>query len=153
MCTVAAALTLGAIGTVTATGGTVMGVVSENRAAKYNAKVAELQAKDALERGHMAESEHRRKVALLTGKQRASAGASGTVVDIGSNFDVISDTQFFGGMDALTLRHNATKEAWGYRAQNFPTSSPLLAGASTLLVGAGQFTKNYVDFKTSGALS
>lgn len=80
------------------------------------AKVAGYQAEDALERGDVAERQQRLQVRQLAGKQRAEMGASGAGLDSGSFVDTLGDTADFGELDALTIRANADKEAWGYRA-------------------------------------
>lgn len=83
----------------------------------YNANVAELQATDAIERGREQESRFRAGVKQLIGAQRAEIGASGTDVGFGSAIDVQEDQAFLGELDALTIRTNAAREAWGYKVQ------------------------------------
>lgn len=127
-----------------------------NKAAEYNAQVMErnaqvagMQQQNALERGDVAEKQHRLRVSRLIGEQRAGFGASGVVVDTGSPLDVVMDTAEQGELDALTIRHNAAMEAWGYRNQQdefisnasmtrATKRSPGFAAATTLLTGAGQ---------------
>lgn len=127
-----------------------------NKAAEYNAQIMErnsqiagMQADNALQRGEVAEKQHRLRVSKLIGEQRAGFGASGAVVDTGSALDVVMDTAEHGELDALTIRHNAAMEAWGYRNQGadytaqaslsrFSKRSPGFAAGTTLLTGAGQ---------------
>lgn len=130
-----AASTAGAVGALTIMDvvgglgalGSVAGMAQQGRAAeasaKYQAKVtanqarvAGFQAEDALERGQVAERQQRLQVRQLAGKQRAEMGASGAALDSGSFIDTLGDTADFGELDALTIRANAEKEAWGYRA-------------------------------------
>lgn len=86
---------------------------------EYNAAVANLQANDALARGEEAERRHRMQVRQLVGAQRASFAAQGVDVNDpdSSALDVQADAAALGELDALTIRQNAAREAWGYRAQ------------------------------------
>lgn len=92
---------------------------SEARLDEYNASVADLQAKDAIERGVEEESRYRAGVRGLIGAQRAGYAASGVDVGFGSPVDVQADTARIGELDALTIKTNATREAWGYNVQAF----------------------------------
>jgi hypothetical protein len=89
----------------------------ESRVARRNADMAEMQAKDALERGKVAEKQLRDKQKMLIGQQRAGFGASGVLVDQDTTMDVMQDSIKFGEQDALTTRRNAAMDAWGYRTQ------------------------------------
>ena len=93
--------------------------VAESQASlsDYNAQVADLQAKDALERGAEEESRFRIGVRDLVGKQRTGFAASGIDVGYGSAVDVQADTAFLGELDARTIRTNAMREAWGFNVQ------------------------------------
>jgi hypothetical protein len=90
----------------------------ENRAiANWNAGVADLQAQSAIDRGFEAETRHRTEVRGLVGAQRAAYAGQGIDVNDAnaSAGQVQLDTQAIGEQDALTIRNNATLEAWGYR--------------------------------------
>ena len=84
---------------------------------EYNARIAELQAADAVERGAEAESRFRASVRGLIGRQRAALAASGVDISSGSARDVQVDAAELGELDALTIRSNAAREAWGYGVQ------------------------------------
>jgi hypothetical protein len=81
----------------------------------YNAAIADLQAKDALARGMEEESRFRRGVQGMIGGQRAAIAASNVDVSYGSAVDVQADTAMLGELDALTIRTNAAREAWGFK--------------------------------------
>jgi len=87
--------------------------------ANYNAQVAEIQAEDAIDRGRIAENQQRINTRRMIGAQRAALAAQG--IDINdadsSAVDVQADTAYLGELDALTIRANAAREAWGYRVQ------------------------------------
>lgn len=85
--------------------------------ADYNEDVAELQAQDALERGHEQESRFRAQIRGAIGAQRAAFAGGNIDVSFGSAADVQADAAFLGEMDALQIRTNAAREAWGFRVQ------------------------------------
>lgn len=83
----------------------------------FNADVADLQARDALERGAEDESRFRTQVRGAIGAQRAGFAAANIDVGFGSAVDVQADAAMLGELDALTIRTNAAREAWGYKVQ------------------------------------
>ncbi len=85
----------------------------------YNAEVAEVKADDAIARGRVSEGRHRLQTAKLIGDQRVAFAASGEdISDPDSTaVNVFADTAALSELDALTIRSNAAREAWGYRAQ------------------------------------
>lgn len=103
-------------GGITAYGQYQSGVANE-RLMKQNARIADWQADDALDRGRQAEGRHRIDVRRTIGAQRARLAASGVEINDGSALDVQADTARLGELDALTIRNNAAREAWGYRVQ------------------------------------
>ena len=113
-------------------------------ASEFNASVAEIQAEDALLRGKIAEERYRQGVQLLIGSQRVGFAAQNVDVGVGSAVDVAADTAFIGELDALTIRNNAAREAWGYRqnATSFRLGGQASVdaarfGAANTLLGAG----------------
>lgn len=174
MCGVAeASLGLAVVGT----GLTVAGQVQQGKAAKaqgdYQAAVArnnsilaERAAKDALDRGKVAEDESNRRTKQLIGRQRAVLAGNGVVVDQDSALDITADTAESGRYDALTIRSNAEREALGYRAQgaNFDADAGLygMAGSNafsagvggafgTAITGAGTVANRWYNYRKAGA--
>lgn len=82
-----------------------------------NAGYAELQAEDALARGKVEEKKARRQTEQVIGSQRAGLAGQGVDVNTGSALETQADAAYLGELDALTIRNNAAKEAWGYRVQ------------------------------------
>lgn len=135
--------------------------------AENNRIIAEQQARDAEMRGQMAEDARRDQTRALIGRQRTALAANGVMVDDGSALDITSDTAAQGEVDALTLRANAAREAYGYRAQgsNFLAdaglqraradaaipASMVWAGA-TLLSGAGTVGDRWLTYRRHGML-
>src|SRR5262245_53626432 len=80
-----------------------------------NATLAEQQAQDAIARGAESEERFRQGVATIIGSQRAASAAANLDVNFGSALDIQHDAAYLGELDALTIRSNAAREAWGYR--------------------------------------
>jgi hypothetical protein len=126
-----------------------------------NARIAELQAQDAEERGRIAVDEKRLDIEGVIGAQRAVFGAQGIEMnDPDESTGLLQlSTREQGEIDVLTIRNNAAREAWGYRVQssNFRSQAELEKTASrnratgTILTG---FTQGYSQYRTStGGLS
>lgn len=90
---------------------------SQAELSDWNASIADLQATDAIARGAEQESRFRQGVRVMVGAQRAGLAASNVDVGFGSAVDVQADASFLGELDALTIRTNAAREAWGYKVQ------------------------------------
>lgn len=125
-----------------------------------NARLSEMQAKDSIKRGEREEEDHRKRVRGLIGSQRASFAAQGIELSDGSALDIVEDTASLGAEDALTIRNNAWREAWGYRTQaaNLQSSAAFsrVAGANakasskaaaknTLITGGLQVAKGLIN--------
>lgn len=115
MCTVL----LTVASTVIGAAGQLYSGMAQARAANYQAKVAEMNARierkravDAIDRGHEEERKHRMEVAQLQGEQEASYAASGLDLSYGSPNAVIASTATLGELDAQTIRSNARKESY-----------------------------------------
>lgn len=186
MCVIAAAPVLGisastaaAISAAGTAAGFLMQAYGQNQQAKAQASqmryqagvdrnnkiIADRQAADAIKRGEAQEEEHRRKVQAIKADQRVGFASRG--VDLGSDVvvDTLSDTAMLGELDALTIRSNAEREAYGYRVQgmNYEASAQnnLLAAKNTksagktsamttLLSGASTVAGDYATYKQKG---
>lgn len=83
----------------------------------YNAHVAELQAADAVTRGQLEEQRYRTQVRGIVAGQRAGLAGANVDVNSGSALDVAADAATLGELDALTIRTNAARQAWGFQVQ------------------------------------
>lgn len=141
---------------------------SQAQLADYNAGVAELQAQDAVARGAQDESRFRQGIRQVIGSQRAGLAAGNVDVGFGSSVDVQADAAFLGELDALTIRTNATREAWGYKvtaedsrrraeilrkegaaaaaAGNVKAGGQILGPVSTIIGGAGSLLEARYGF-------
>ena len=139
------------LATVIGAAGTLMQGMAANSAAKaqaaaanQNARIAEAQAHDAIERGGQEELRLRRQMAQLQGTQRSALAASGMDIDSGSALDVQDASMREGEQDAVAIRFNAAREGWGHQVQaaNYrnEASAARAAGRNALfgsIVGAG----------------
>jgi hypothetical protein len=82
-----------------------------------NAQFADWQASDALDRGATNEKRQRQSTEQVIGAQRTSLAAQRVDVNKGSALDVQADAAYLGELDALTVRNNAAKEAYGFAVQ------------------------------------
>ena len=135
------------------------------RIAEVNAKIAEGQSRDALQRGERQEQGTRMGAAQLRSTQRAAMGSSG--IDLGSETAaaVLTSTDYLTEVEANTIKANALREAWGFRMDAGQSRSeasmaratargisPVGDAFSTLMTGAAQVAGSYASFKQSGAL-
>jgi hypothetical protein len=108
------------MGSLVGTGIDVAGKLAQGKqdaaTAETNRRIAEAQANDALLRGTKDETRYRRMIAQVAGQQKADFGARNVAVS-GTALDLLGDTAQVGEEDALTIRNNAAREAWGYRNQ------------------------------------
>lgn len=120
----------------------------------YNAAVADLQAADALERGIEDESRFRSQVRGVIGGQRAAIAAGGTQVDFGSAVDVQADAAFLGELDALQIRTNAAREAWGYKVQahDYRTRAKIQREEGVQIEEGGRAAQSASRFAAAGTL-
>ena len=122
----AAMISLGA--TALSTGVGVVGSIRQARAqseqmeyqadvARQNQQLAEQQASAERRQGYENMVTQRQETARLIGRQRAAAGASGAVVDVGSNLDLQADTAAQGEIDAINVYNQALDRAYNYDVQ------------------------------------
>lgn len=123
--------------------------------ARINAQMNEMKAEDAIERGREAESNYRKQIKQLIGKQKTSYAAQNVDLSAGgSAADVIAETAEVGEQDAMQIRINAMREAFGYRmgAQNAVAQGNMsrvqaMSNASaTLLTGGSQLYSMWSKF-------
>lgn len=173
----AAAISLGAtaLGTVATMYGTRQQAKAQASQLNYQAAldrnnkiITDRQAADAITRGEAEEDEHRRKVNQVKGSQRVSFASRG--IDLGSDvvIDTLADTAMLGELDALTIRNNAAREAYGYQVQGMnysasATNNALAANntlsasrttmATSLLSGASSLAGDYSTYKQKGVFA
>ena len=112
-----------------------------------NRQMADISAKDAIDRGEREALALRGRTKRLIGSQRAALAAQGINIESGSAAEVQADTAALGAVDELTIRNNAYREAFGYKAQAisyggqgaFTGIASNFAQRSTILTAGAQF--------------
>lgn len=90
---------------------------AEQKAANMQADLLEMQARDAIERGGWEAAKRTRATKRLLGGQRAAMAAQGLDLSVGSPADLQTETETIGALDALMIKTNAAREAWGFKSQ------------------------------------
>jgi hypothetical protein len=127
----------------------------QSNALELNAMRAEMEAQDALRRGQIESSRQLGATQRLIGSQRAAMAAQGIQIDSGSASEVVQDTAALGALDALTIRNNAYREAYGYRSQGagylgqarLTRMGARAAGRSTLLTGGLSVARDLTSYR------
>lgn len=82
-----------------------------------NARIMDMQAQDAIDRGAKKSQEVKTQAKKLIGSQRAAMAAQGLDLEEDDALAIQQETAEFGAVDAQTIKNNAWQEAWGYRVQ------------------------------------
>lgn len=169
-----AASTLGWASAGLGAAGSLFGGISQMRAAGYqsavaknNARIMEMSREDALQAGQNEESQRRLATGKLIGEQLATQGASGIDVGVGTTRDVRAGAAGQGEADALMIRYNAARQAYGYstEAESFRNEakmakaagrqaliSGVLGAGTSFLGGASSIASNKLKFQSAGIL-
>lgn len=134
--------------------------------ADNNATIATQQAEWEAESGEQQvgakELENRAKVGTI----EANQGSSGVEVGTGSNADVVTSAKELGALDAMTIRSNAVRRAYGYQVESASDKEQAeldrmaarstvkagkIAAVSTLLGGAAQGSQ-YAGYTGSNSM-
>lgn len=134
--------------------------------ARINARVAELGARSAFEKGQKDVASLTMQAGQLKSRQRASMAANGIDLGEGSAAEVQASAEIMKEVDKNTLEANAVRSAWGYRteAANLESTalmkegsargiSPAGAGFSSLLTGASQVASTWYQMNKDGAFN
>ncbi len=118
---------------------------------RQNAGLADQQAADAIQRGQIEEGRQRLGTKQEIGATRASIAGQGVDVGSGSALDVQGSEAGLGEMDALTIRNNAAREAWGYNTQAAQDrQAALMSEFSGKQAAAGLRSQSYSTLITGG---
>lgn len=133
--------------------------------AQNNQVIANQLAAQATQAGEANVDTKRLQTAGVIGSELAAQGASGLDVNKGSNVDVRSSAAELGELDALTIRNNAARTAYGYQVQGLNygaqaslntagSQSALTAGNlqafTSLAGGAGSVSEKFLRFNQAG---
>ncbi|HLX21626.1 MAG TPA: hypothetical protein VKR23_15885 [Gaiellaceae bacterium] len=122
--------------------------------ADYNASVADLQAKDAVEKGQQDADTFRTQIRGAIGAQRAGISANNVDVGFGSAVDVQADAAYTGELDALQIKNNAARTAWGFQvqAQDLRTSADIARKTGVYDAAAGSAAAGTANLAAAGTL-
>lgn len=116
----------------------------QKQISEQNARQNELFAADTIERGKEASTLVRKRALQLRGTQRASLAGQGVDVNRGTALRLQDEAYTMGELDAITVKNNAWREAWGYKTQaqnvrgegRFAAMSAKSAARNTMLTGS-----------------
>jgi hypothetical protein len=119
-----------------------------------NARLQALQAEDAIIRGDKEAVKAKQAAKRLIGSQRAAMGAQGIDLESGSALDIQQETASLGAEEALNIKNNAWREAWGYRSQEadykarakYAKITGRSTAKNTLLTGGLTVAKNLATY-------
>ncbi len=139
----------------------------ERTIANINAETLDAQAKDSIQLGEAEASALKRDARRLQSQQRAAMAANGVDVDEGTALEIQQDTALVASQDALQIRYNAARQAFGFKkdagrerlqgklakaAGNNAARGSLIsggiAGARDLLRGAYEYEKDPYLFES-----
>lgn len=133
--------------------GQYQGAQAAKDAANYNAKVAEMQAADARDRGVYEQEALGRKIGQMRGQQRANMAANGLDLTDGTPAALLDQTDYYGLEDQRTLANNINREAAGYgtranlaRAQA-DGYDPAMSASASLLTNAGTVADRWYKYR------
>jgi hypothetical protein len=113
------------------------------RMSAINIAFAELQSADVIRRGAEKAQLQRLGARGVIGRQRASFAAQGISLEAGTPLEIQEETAAAGAINAMTVRNNAWREAWGYKVSalglsgqgEMATLAARAQSTSTLLTG------------------
>ena len=123
--------------------------------AERQALLLEGQAKDAIDRGEADRLRYMREFQQEQGARAADLGASGVDVNSGSALDILADSAAVAALDAKTIRHNAAREAFGYREQagSRRVNAAMERNAARYGIQAGQAQKQASVLNAVGSMA
>lgn len=124
--------------------------LAERDRMKFNARIQQRAADQAVERGDRAGGQLGNQVADMRGAQGVAAASQGVMSNKGSAARIAASTSRLGAADVTQIRVNALREAWGHKvsAQESLSNARLnkLAARNkttqTMMAGGAQFAKD-----------
>ena len=142
--------------------------------ARNNAIISERNAQAAEEAGRTLEQNQRQKTAQIISSTRAAQAANGLDTTSGTPADVQADEAKLGELDALTIKNNAARQAYGYRVEgmsdtanaglleqsaandivagNIKADAARTQGISSILSGATSLSDKFLGWQRQGML-
>ena len=127
---------------------------SDEDTARQQGEIGAYQSADAMQRGTAEEMRYRRSIGKLLGAQKNEIGAR-NVERRGSALDLLEDSAMIGEEDAVNIRNDAARQAWGYRVNaneqaritNQAGTNARNAGVGSALTSGAQAYGRYVESK------
>lgn len=122
--------------------------------AENNARLAADDAANAMAMGDRESEQQTWRTRAILGQQRAAVAAQGIDPTMGTPLELLGETAMFGEVDQQTIRLNAARNAWGFRAQetNIRNQSALdrystkQKGTATILSGVSSLAGSAAGF-------
>lgn len=140
-------MSLTALGGLTSSWASLQAARYNRRQADFNASRSDEQAVQAKQTGDMAANRVAGQARVVQGNARAAMAAGGTVVGAGTNAAVLASNEAAAAMDQNTIRTNALREAFGFRARAVADRQ-----AGRMAEQAGPMQAISTGFKTLGRL-
>lgn len=136
--------------------------------ARNNQTIASQYSQQAIADGENKVAAKQQQTAQMIGAQRAAMAANGVDLDSGSPLRLQEDSAKLGNLDALTIRNNAAREAYGYQLQGLSyaqqaqldqsaADNAVTAGNlnafSSIVGGASSLGSKWLDYKKSGVFA
>ena len=129
--------------------------------ARNNQIMADRATADAIKRGKDEETRRRLQTLQDVGTERSKLASGGFDVNSGSALTKQSDIRAMGDVEAVTIRNNAQREAYGIQTQNYATQAEAKgnaaasrnAGFTSLISGATSVYSGYSKLSKSGAIN
>jgi hypothetical protein len=136
--------------------------------AQNNQKIANVYAAQSISDGANQVAAKQQQTAQMIGGERAAMAANGVDLDSGSALRIQSDTAKLGDIDALTIKNNAARAAYGYQLQGVSygqqasmdqstaanaVSAGNLNAFSSILGGASSVGSKWTQYKANGLFS
>lgn len=132
--------------TIASTAGAYMGAQAQNKAARYNAQAAELEAESAQKVGAEKEQQVMEQTAQTVGAQRAIYGAAGLESNMGTAAQVQAQTEQQGKYNQSIVEQNTAQRVAALQQQKAGYQSsmvnPLLPTANAALTGFANMTSS-----------
>jgi len=129
--------------------GAISGALSKRRQGKIQAQIAMknrelslMKAASAIDRGAAVETNMRFDIGRFKGSQISAIASTGAAVGEGSAGSIEADTAMLAELEVLTVRNNATMEAWGHKvaAEQFRYEADVASAGGMLAAGTSLLT-------------
>jgi hypothetical protein len=155
-----AGLALAAVGTAYTVDSTNKNAKAASKQAKEDAKGQSAMADQARQSGNIEEERQLKRVRQMIGAQRAQAASMGIDADMGSALEIQAETSGFGVQDALMIRQNAIRQAWGFdvgqvnalNQGSFARTAARNQNTGTIITGLGDMASMGYSGYQSGAM-